>query len=554
MDIKGSFKKKIGWIAELIRSAFKKDFIIGLDVGAGSVKIAQFIKKEDGLHLVKADLKEIVSPPEPALSEANAALRNDREEQILSVLKDLFRGIDIKKSKVIAVINCPKTAIKITKAPYMPKSELRDGINLEAKNYFPFSIDDALLDYEIVGDVVEKGVRKYEAVVSVSPKPTVEKYLSLLGKIGIKPSSFVPVSYALQKAAQALSAEEGKTQCFVDMGKRHTELIICKGRYLLFSRKIPVAGDGFTKAMTGALVSERGRIELALNEAEKIKRETGIPAASESRIIGDKISTTQVLSMLGTPLEQLVSEVERCFDYYREESGGGRIDALVLFGGGASLGGLVKYLSEALGIEVTLGDSLEKLKVEENAVPERDKVSHRLELAIGAAQSEGKGINLLPAEIKEETKRVISRGTLEAIAAAVILILAFIYTGMKIQLTNFQKRIAVAQRELESLQPQLNDVQAQILADRLLVNEPYWEDVFKELSNIIPDNIYLTELNMDNKAVRMKGIVTSAEKDELLSKFILALERGIFSKVKLVTSKELEGKTANKFELTCWVD
>jgi len=538
MDTKVIFKEKIDKILGFIRSAFRKDFIIGLDIGVSSIKIAQFTKKEDGLHLVKADLREI-----------------KEEKEIIPVLKDLFKGIDLKKSKIIVSINCPKTAFKIAKAPYMPKAELRDGINLEAKNYFPFPTDDSLLDYEILGDVVEKGIRKYEVAVSVSPKPTIENYLSLLGKkVGIKPASFVPSSYALQKVAKELSAEEGKTHCFVDIGKLHTELIICRGRDLLFSRKIPVAGDNFTKAMTRALVSDRGRTELTVEEAEKIKQETGIPSEADSKIIEDKISTTQVLSMLRTPLEQIVSETERCFDYYREESGGGKIDSLVLFGGGASLGGLIKYLSEALGIEVKLGDPLARLKIEENAVSEREKVAHRLELAIGASLTEAKGINLLPAEIKEETKRVIKRGTLEAIATATILVLVFIYIGMRIQINNFQKRITVAERELKSLQPQLAEVKDQILADKLLANEPHWEDIFKELSNIIPDNIYLTELNMGNKLIRMKGIATSAEKDELLSQFILTLGKGIFSNVKLVTSKELKEKTANEFELTCWVD
>ena len=121
---------------------------------------------------------------------------------------------------------------------------------------------------------------------------------------------------------------------------------------------------------------------------------------------------------------------------------------------------------------------------------------------------------------------------------------------MKIQLANFLKRISVAKMELSSLQPQLK----QIEVESLLIDEPYWEDVFKELSNIIPVGIYLTELNMENKTMRMRGIVTSKEAEESLSNFILTLERGIFKNVKLVTSKKIEEKLVNEFELTCWVD
>jgi Tfp pilus assembly PilM family ATPase len=92
------------------------------------------------------------------------------------------------------------------------------------------------------------------------------------------------------------------------------------------------------------LVSDKGKIKLSLEEAERIKREVGIPPEGESKMIDDKILTTQLLSMIRSPLEQLVNEIDRCFDYYREESGGGKIDSLMLFGGGALLKGLQQFL------------------------------------------------------------------------------------------------------------------------------------------------------------------------------------------------------------------
>ena len=518
---------------------FKKDYIVGLDIGTTSVKIAQFVKREDGLHLVKADLKEIKD-----------------EKEIVHVLKDLFKGIDLKKSKIIANINCPKTSLKIVKAPYMPKTELRDGIILEAKNYFPFPIDDSILDYEILGDVVEKGVRKYEVAVSISPKMTVNRYMSLLEKAGIKTVSFVPCPYALQKLTEHTYPSVGKdeTTCLVDIGKHYTELVILKGKALMFSRKIPVTGEDFTKALMGVLVSDRGKTELTLDEAEKIKKDIGIPAGEESKIIDDKISTIQILSMLRTPLEHIINEIERCFDYYREETGSGRVDSLVLFGGSAALTGLTKFLSDGLGVEVKLGDALEGLKVETGAINEKGKISYRLELAIGAALTEGKGINLLPIEIKEKTKRVITRGTVEVIATAVILISALFYIGMKIQVSNFDKKISVAKLELASLDPQLKKAEAHHLAGQVLIDEPHWMDIFKELGNLIHEDIHFTNMNMGNNVITIKGISSSEYGEEVLSNFILTLEKGIFKDVKLVKVEDLPDKVGNKFELKCHVD
>ncbi|UCD54787.1 MAG: pilus assembly protein PilM [Candidatus Omnitrophota bacterium] len=535
-----------------IMELFKKDYIIGLDIGTSSVKMAQFTKKEDGLYLVKAEIKEIASPLSRGLASSECP-GNDAE--ILPVLKDLFRGIDVKKSKIIVIINCPKTSMKAAKIPYMPKTELRNAINLEAKNYFPLPADDSSLDYEILGDIVEKGVRKYEVAVAVSPKKTVNRYLSLLGKAGIKPHSFIPYDGALQKLAEHSYPKEDKTACFLVMSELYTELAIFKGKSLMFSRKIPVTGRDITKAMTGVLASDKGKIKLSMEEAEKIKREVGIPAeGDEAKIIDGKISTVQILSMLRMPLEQLVSEVERCFDYYREESDGGTVDSLALFGGGASLGGLIKFLSERLGIEISLGDALRGLNVEKDAVKERHKISHRLGLAIGASLTEGKGINLLPPEIKEEVKRIVKRGMIEVIITVVIIISLLLYIGMKIELSNLQKRSSVARFEISSLQPQLKRAEAHHLASMVLVDEPYWEDVFKELSNLIFPDIYLTNMKLERGIIIMKGVVASEDAESILSNFMLTLEKGIFRNVKLVRTRDLKDKSGTEFELKCELD
>jgi len=519
---------------KILEGFFKKDFIIGLDIGTSFIKMAQFIKDQGGLRLVRADLKEIKGSDETA-----------------SVLKDLFKDVDLKKSTVVASINCPMTAVKKAVVPHMPKSELRGAIRLEAKNYFPFPIKEALLDFEITGDIDEKGIKKHEIMIATSPRKTVDRYLSILKETGIKPASLIPCTYALQN----LRIGEGQVNCFLDIGEHNTELVIFKDKNLLFSRKIPVAGGDFTKAMTGVLVSDKGRIELSLEEAEKIKQEVGIPAQGESGIIDGKISTVQILSMQRPLLEQLAKEIDRCLDYYGDNAEGGKIDSLVLFGGGALLRGLPEFLSAELELEVRVGNSSDGVEIKSGAMSETvSPQAARLTSAIGAALSEGKGLNLLPPEIKEETKRTFKRAGLQSTAAALVLILAFVYIGMRIQLGNYQKRLSVGKLELSSLRLEEGKLKKQNLVNQVLSDEPYWEEILKDLSHAIPRNIYLTELSMRDKVIKMKGHILSGDGEEVLSAFILKLEKGMFKNVKLVTSRELEGQEATQFELVCKPD
>ena len=102
------------------------------------------------------------------------------------------------------------------------------------------------MDFEILGDTVEKGIRKYEVVVATSPKKTIDRYLSLLDKASLKPTAFIPCSYALVKIAEKLYfphlEAKGKTFCFLAIGESHTEVVILQDKNLVFSRKIPIAG------------------------------------------------------------------------------------------------------------------------------------------------------------------------------------------------------------------------------------------------------------------------------------------------------------------------
>ena len=76
----------------------------------------------------------------------------------------------------------------------------------------------------------------------------------------------------------------------------------------------------------------------------------------------------------------------------------------------------------------------------------------------------------------------------------------------------------------------------------------------KELSNLIPKEIYLTELAAKGQRISLKGVIVSRNSERVLSDFTLNLEKGIFKNVKLITSRETTDPSASEFELEAWVD
>ena len=92
--------------------------------------------------------------------------------------------------------------------------------------------------------------------------------------------------------------------------------------------------------------------------------------------------------------------------------------------------------------------------------------------------------------------------------------------------------------------------------------EPYWVEALKEISNVVPHNIYITEISMQKgregvKEITLRGIILAGREATLasLSKLMLTLERGIFKNVALVTTRkyeEIEG--SSMFELKGEID
>jgi type IV pilus assembly protein PilM len=514
---------------------FKKDRVLGLDIGFVSVKLAQFVQKEGGLHLSKVAMEEF----EPGMDQAFP------EQELRAALKKILKGVDIERSRIAVCLNCPDTYVRTITTPAMPDRELEKAVRLEVKNYFPALSGETELDLEVMGETLETGSKQLEVLVAASPRATVLRYLSVLSAVGVKPALLIPVGVALRNLVQKSQPRKEDNRVFLEVGGRFSETTIFQGTRLILSRKIPIAGADLTKSMTVQLTSSRGTTQLSLKQAEKLKREIGIPPEGEDRVLNGNVSTGQILAMLRVPLQRLVDEVSRSLDFYREEHHASSVDSLILLGGGASLKGLAPFLSRELGISVELEDSFGGLNQE----------SHRLALAIGAAMNAPDGVNLLPDEVRNQTRHTLQNALWESALAALLFVSFFVFTGMKIELDNFHKRITVAQGELQSLGAELELIRDQNFVKRSLSTVPYWEDVFKELSNVVPLSVTLTELKVDAGSLLLKGVVVSPEKERVLSDFILAMEKGIFKNAQLVSSKEIQGTAGkNEFEIKCGFD
>lgn len=476
--------------------------VIGLDIGSRSVKMVQLKDTVGGAHLLNFKLVEF-----PLLDKKEENTQQARENTIRAIQESL-QDFDTKLVKVISVVAGPRVSVRRVIMPPMPKREMVDAIKWEAKSHLPFPVEDAIIDFQIVGDVVEKGVKKYELVVVAAEKSLIDDHMTLLKSAGIRATSITAAPLCLWNLVKkGLTLPENKVVALLNVGGEVTDINIFKNGSLQFTRQVLIAGMSITRAMTGILVSDFGQIELDIHQAEEVKRKMGIPGDTEPQMIDDKISSTQILALLRPIVDRLIGEIKRSFDYYREESRGQRVDKIILIGGCSVLKGFKGLLAKGLMMEVEIGEPLANIPVKP-ATEELPLVASRLAVVMGAALGGTRGINLIPLNIRTKGRRFLRRLSVEVLFTIVLFLMLFDYIFVSSQVSNYRQRITSSEIELNTLRAEvkkasdLEELRSNIMRRNALIKELTdkgfdWVNILKEISNLMPANVILTSISLE---------------------------------------------------------
>ena len=479
---------------------------VGLDIGSHSIKLVELKKTSKGLFLTHFGLKEI--PPGKDKEDVNT---------FSEILKALVKEVGLKTKKVNLVVAGSGVQIKRISVPSLPKAELKEAVRWEIKNYLPFPLETAQIDFYILNEYVEDNVKKLGLIAVACPRHLIDRTLSIAERAGLRPIHLDIAPFALWNVLltwDQLKKEE--TVALVDLGAEKTGIYIFGDRVLQFSREVTPAGTDITKAIMEGIGPGK---ELELFErAEAVKREIGVPSESHQDAIGDKPTPLSKISFFIRPvLEKLVAEIGRSLDYYRNQFNEERIDRVLLTGGGASPKDIVSYLGKELRLPVEHFNPLKKIFFDSKKIDPQplDQMGPVFSIAAGVALPEPDRIELLPARepflSNPQTVKLIP------ILAPLISLCAFlaIIWYMNGQLTAIQKDRDVKAAKvanLDALQTKLKQLKEKDLQIKeklsqfppLMITPIPYQDILRAFNDVLPDNVTLTHLSVQSKGKPFK--------------------------------------------------
>ncbi|MGD8995556.1 MAG: type IV pilus assembly protein PilM [Syntrophobacterales bacterium] len=557
--------KKPGILGKLARPAQK---YLAIDIGNHTIKILELRSTAKGIDIVHHAVA--FTPPGGFQISVLAAQ-----------LKEMIQEHRIKTKQAVIGLAGKGVATRRLTLPNIPEEEVQEAIRWQAGELFPFALGDAMLAFQILESDDSSAQAKQEVLASAATRETVMEHIALLREADLEPVGLLVEPHALQqfwRTANLAEDEEGSI-AVLDLGARKTSIHIFQGGELQFSRYVPTSGDAFTMALTGMIRAGEQEIELNTAQAEKLKREHGIPSVEDRGKTGEGIPLSQLAVRIRPVLEKLETEISRSFDYYAFQFQGETITRLLLTGGGAQLQGIETFFADRFDVRVGFLDPLAPVVIEDSPVFSEVDAANRmiLTVAMGLALPLTERFNLLPLDLQPHRKRWSVRAPVAYATLGLLLLLPlgqYAYQSHR-SVSTLRRAVTVKKskfeqyqyifREHDRLQAENNQLDARLAKlPSLDLRVPQMAAALRLISQKIPEDVALTNIDVEKKEgeegedleVRLSGLIYGRKEEAFptVTRFMEDLEKApIFSNVQLgdTGDEKVQQPAVLAFEIAC---
>ncbi len=356
----------MSFIPNFLKSFLPTSPYLGIDIGTTSIKIVELDEKNGKIFLKNYGILESFGH----LARLNNAIQTSGlkivEKEAAQLLKTLLERMNIRGGQAIASIPSFFGFISVLEVPKMNPNELAEAMRYKAKFLVPLPAADISVDWSVVGEYEdEKGFKKQQVLLTSIPNDQIKKYQTIFKMSGL---SLKMVEIEAVSLARILTMDDSQNSLIVDIGGRSTVLAVAQNGRLKYSNQMDLAANLLTQAIANGL-------DLNTKRAEELKRQRGLGG------IGGEY---QLSTLMFTYLDVILNEVERIKNTY-EKTYYGKIEKVILSGGGANLIGIEKYTADYLKLPVFKADPFSRISLPEGLSPIGKDIAAPLSVALGLA-------------------------------------------------------------------------------------------------------------------------------------------------------------------------
>lgn len=275
----------------------------------------------------------------------------------------------------------PRVVIRSFEMPRVDdRKEFEAAVRFQASDHLPMSVDEAVIDYQIVGVLppVESGQpERFQILLAGASRGLVDTVVATAHHAGVKLQSIDLSAFGLIRAMYPGPATAGETICYLHVGDM-VNVTLAHGTTCKFTRVTPTG--------TGAAIARlRDRAQLTEEHAEMWLDHVGLLAPVES-ISGEPDIVLAAREELQAMVDQLGNDITASVDFHNVQAGAVPASQILLAGPVARIAGVAETLQQRTGLPVSVPPPLGALDASD---VESDGVDlYRLTLAAGLALEE----------------------------------------------------------------------------------------------------------------------------------------------------------------------
>lgn len=470
----------------------EKRIITGLEIEGGYLKLAQARDVKGAKRIVKLIVRKLPS---------------QSEEDIVAALGDVRSQLKERLGHLAISIPRHKLTVRFLRFPTINEKEIKGMVELQLTKELPFPKEELSSDY-LITERTKDGYAK--VALAIAQRDVVESYLNILKKANLEPERITFSAEAILGWCQAAFRQDKPKgySVLIDADCDNTEILLLHDSKLVFARGL---NWGTMQMMTQADLKNK-----------------------------------------------LAEEIRRTIEGYSRQDPHREIERIFLSQPGKMIEGLKEFLEQEFELPCLVLAPLKGLTYEKgvSSVQYKPELSLLRVLGMVVGLSRRK-INLLPLSLrrKQEVKAKRKKLYTSLVLSGLILLASGLIFARKIHIK--QLRISYLDREIKKTAPEAQNVEVMLKNIELIKARSKIEgssvDALRELHNLLPKDILLSNLDYDEEAgaLRLRGV--SKNIPEIFS-FIEVMEASSCFKnvqLKYVSEKKLKASGFADFKIEC---
>ena len=327
--------------------------LVGLKIGASQIAAAR---------VVNNGVPELVQVAREELDQGLVVGGELREPELLAeALRSFFRKNGLPRQGVRLGIANNRIGVRIFEiAGIGGTKQLENAIRFRAQEVLPIPIEEAVLDYHVLGERVgEDGNPVSRILLVVAYRELIDRYVAACKKAGLRLAGIDLEAFALLRAlGQPRSDDDAPADAavvVVSIGHDRSTFAVSDGRVCEFTRVLDWGGSTLDVAIAREL-------DVAPSEAVPVKKELSLASTTAPEGLTPE-QAEAVREAVRRQLQTFARELVSSLQFYQNQPNSLGIGEIVITGGTAHLAGLAEELQKLIGVRVTVGDPLSRVKL-----------------------------------------------------------------------------------------------------------------------------------------------------------------------------------------------